>query len=94
MKGKSPDPSQLSLLPQRLEDLVNPRHPLYRLSKRIPWEDLENHFSCKWGHKWGQLIVPISGQPKARPLHRTVRRRHRPSLGLAIGTTANWQSPF
>ncbi len=26
MKGKSPDPSQLSLLPQRLGDLVNPRH--------------------------------------------------------------------
>ena len=28
MNGKSPDPSQLSLLPQRLEDLVNPRPPL------------------------------------------------------------------
>jgi len=36
MKGKSPDSSQLNLLPQRLEDLVNPGYPLCKLSKRIP----------------------------------------------------------
>ena len=58
MKGKSPDPSQLSLLPQRLEDLVNPRHPLYKLSKRIPWDDMEKHFSDLYHHT-GRPAKPI-----------------------------------
>jgi IS5 family transposase len=58
MKGKSPDPSQLNLLPQRLEDLVNPRHPLYRLSKRIPWDDLEKHFSDLYHHS-GRPAKPV-----------------------------------
>jgi len=58
MKGKSPDPSQLSLLPQRLEDLVNPRHPLYKLSKRIPWDELEKHFSGLYHHS-GRPAKPI-----------------------------------
>lgn len=58
MKGKSPDPSQLSLLPQRLEDLVNPRHPLYKLSKRIPWDDIEKYFSDLY-HQSGRPAKPI-----------------------------------
>lgn len=58
MKGKSPDPSQLNLLPQRLEDLVNPRHPLYKLSKRIPWDELEKHFSNLYHHS-GRPAKPI-----------------------------------
>jgi len=58
MKGKSPDPSQLSLLPQRLEDLVNPRHPLYKLSKRIPWDDIEKHFSGLYHHS-GRPAKPV-----------------------------------
>lgn len=36
MKGKSPDPSQLNLLPQRLEDLLDPKHPLCKLAKQEP----------------------------------------------------------
>jgi IS5 family transposase len=58
MKGKSPDRFQLSLLPQRLEDLVNPRHPLYKLSKRIPWDDLEKRFSDLY-HQTGRPAKPI-----------------------------------
>ena len=58
MKGKSPDPHQLNLLPQRLEDLVNPGHPLYRLSKRIPWDDLEKHFSDLYHHS-GRPAKPV-----------------------------------
>jgi IS5 family transposase len=58
MKGKSPDPSQLSLLPQRLEDLVNPGHSLYKLSKRIPWDELEKHFSGLYHHS-GRPAKPI-----------------------------------
>jgi len=58
MKGRSPDQSQLSVLPQRLEDLVNPRHPLYRLSKRIPWDDIEKHFSGLYHHS-GRPAKPV-----------------------------------
>ena len=35
MKGKISDQSQLTLFPQRLEDLVNPRNFLCKLSKQI-----------------------------------------------------------
>ena len=45
MKGTAPDPSQLHLLRQRLEDLINPKHPLCKLAKRIPWKEIEHHFS-------------------------------------------------
>lgn len=58
MKGKSPDPAQLNLLPQRLEDLVNPKHPLCKLAKRIPRDDLEKHFSHLY-HHGGRLAKPI-----------------------------------
>ena len=58
MKGKSPDPSQLNLLPQRLEDLVNPRHPLYKLSKQIPWDDIDKHFSGLYHHS-GRPAKPV-----------------------------------
>ena len=62
MKGKSPDSSQLNLLPQRLEDLVNPGHPLCKLSKRIPWDKIEEHFSD---------LYHYSGRP-AKPIRRMV----------------------
>lgn len=58
MKGKSPDPSQLSLLPQRLEDLVNPRHPLYKLSKKMPWAEIDKHFSDLYHHS-GRPAKPV-----------------------------------
>jgi IS5 family transposase len=58
MKGKSPDPSQLTLLPQRLEDLINPKHPLCMLSKRIPWDDIEKQFSDLY-HYSGRPAKPI-----------------------------------
>ena len=53
MKGKSPDSSQLNLLPQRFEDLVNPGHSLCNLSKRIPWDEIEEHFSDLYHHSGG-----------------------------------------
>ena len=45
MKGTAPDPSQLHLLRQRLEELINPKHPLCKLAKRIPWKEIEHYFS-------------------------------------------------
>jgi len=58
MKGKLPDPAQLNLLPQRLEDLVNPKHPLCRLSKRMPWDEIEKQFSDLYHHS-GRPAKPI-----------------------------------
>ena len=58
MKGKPPDPAQLNLFPQRLEDLVNPGHPLCRLSKRMPWDDIEKHLSDFY-HHGGRPAKPI-----------------------------------
>jgi IS5 family transposase len=49
MKGTAPDPSQLHLLRQPLEDLINPKHPLCKLAKRIPWQEIEHHFSGLYG---------------------------------------------
>jgi len=37
--------SQLHLLKQRLENLINPKHPLCTQTKRIPWKEIEHHFS-------------------------------------------------
>jgi len=44
MKGKSPNPNQLSFLDERLADQLNPKYPLYRLADRIPWDVLEKKF--------------------------------------------------
>jgi len=58
MKGKSPDPSQLNLLRQHLDNLINPRHPLCKLAKRIPWSELEEYFSDLYHHS-GRPAKPI-----------------------------------
>lgn len=51
MKGKSPDPNQLSLYNQRLADQLNPKHPLYRLAENIPWDYFELEFSRYYSHR-------------------------------------------
>lgn len=58
MKGKSPDQRQLNLFEQRLADQLNPRHPLYRLAEKIPWDDLENEFSKHYSHT-GRAAHPV-----------------------------------
>lgn len=40
MKGNSPHCSQTTLF-QNLEDLLNPEDSLYKLSNKLPWEELE-----------------------------------------------------
>lgn len=45
MKGKPPNSSQLSLIHQRLEDLLNPTHPLCKLAEKIPWDVFDNTFA-------------------------------------------------
>jgi IS5 family transposase len=58
MKGKSPDKYQLNLLNQHLENLINPKHPLCKLARRIPWDDLEKHFANLY-HYSGRPAKPI-----------------------------------
>ncbi|MFO8165173.1 MAG: transposase [Desulfatiglandales bacterium] len=33
------------MVKQPLEKLINPKHPLCKLTKRIPWKEIEHHFS-------------------------------------------------
>ena len=57
MKGKPQDLSQKGFF-TNLEDTLNPRHPLYQLSERIPWEVFEREFSRKY-KKTGRPSKPI-----------------------------------
>jgi len=45
MKGKPPERSQAKLFYQNLNELVNPKHRLYKLANQIPWQEFERHFS-------------------------------------------------
>jgi hypothetical protein len=45
MKGESPDSSQTSFQMSGLSEQLNPRHPIYQLSKSIDWKSLENDFT-------------------------------------------------
>jgi IS5 family transposase len=58
MKGNSPDPTQLHMLKQPLENLINPKHPLCTLTKRIPWKEIEHHFSQLYANT-GRPAKPI-----------------------------------
>jgi IS5 family transposase len=50
MKGNSPNQHQLNLFSQPLKDLLNPKHPLYQLGQKIPWDEIEGHFSALYSH--------------------------------------------
>lgn len=57
MKGNSPQSSQRSMF-QDLEDLLNPEEPLYKLSNKLPWEELEKEFAPLYS-KIGRPSKPI-----------------------------------
>ena len=57
MKGNSEDQSQ-KILFQSLEELLNPEEPLYKLSNKIPWEELEKEFASLYSHT-GRPSKPI-----------------------------------
>ena len=44
MKRNSPDQKQISFLYQELNEILNPKEPLYQLSEKIPWEEIEKEF--------------------------------------------------
>ena len=45
MKGLSPDQNQPSLLHPMLRDQLNPKHPLFLLSEKMPWRNIEKELS-------------------------------------------------
>ena len=45
MKGESPDHNQASFLMSGLSEHLNPKHPIYELSKIIDWPSLEEDFT-------------------------------------------------
>jgi len=58
MKGNSPDPTQLHLLKKPLKNLINPTHPLCKLTKMIPYKEIEHHFSGLYANA-GRPAKPI-----------------------------------
>lgn len=58
MKGKGPDPNQLSFYNQRLAEQLNSKHPLYRLAEQIPWDFFEQEFAKHYSHT-GRSAHPI-----------------------------------
>ena len=58
MKGKDPNQHQLNLYSQRLAAQLNPKHPLYRLAERIPWDALEKEFEKHYSHT-GRPAHPV-----------------------------------
>lgn len=57
MKGKSPNGHQTTLF-QSLEELLNPEEPIYKLSNKLPWEELEKEFAILYSHT-GRPSKPI-----------------------------------
>jgi IS5 family transposase len=58
MKGNSPEKGQKSFLYQGLKELLNPKEPLYQLSERLPWEEIEKQFG-KYYVDFGRPSKPI-----------------------------------
>jgi len=58
MKGKSPGQEQLNLYKQRLVDQLNPKHPLFRLTKKIPWDFFDQEFASLYSDK-GRSAHPV-----------------------------------
>ena len=58
MKGKSPDHSQQNFLYQGLKELLNPKEPLYQLSEKIVWEEIEKAFT-KYYVDFGRPAKPV-----------------------------------
>lgn len=48
MKGNSKKSQQRAFLYEGLDETLNPKHPLFLLAGKVPWEDFENAFSAKY----------------------------------------------
>jgi IS5 family transposase len=58
MKGQSPNPDDQNLFKQRLKELLNPHHDLYKLAQKMDWDHFEQQLSPFY-HKTGRPSKPI-----------------------------------
>ena len=58
MKGKNPNPDELSLFQTQLSNLLNPEHDLYRLREIMNWKFFEEKFSNLY-HQTGRPAKPV-----------------------------------
>lgn len=58
MKSSSPNQQQESFLYQGLKEMLNPKEPLYMLSEKIPWAELEKSFA-NYYVEFGRPAKPI-----------------------------------
>jgi IS5 family transposase len=59
MKPKKLNFSEGQLFEQRLSEQLNPKNPLYKMSKAVPWEELERELSPYFDNKVGAPAKPI-----------------------------------
>lgn len=58
MKSNSPHQGQKSFLYQGLKEILNPKEPLYQLSDKIPWSEIEKEFE-RYYVDFGRPAKPI-----------------------------------
>jgi len=58
MKSNSPNQSQSTFLYQGLKEILNPKEPLYQLSDKMPWGEMEKEFE-KYYVNFGRSAKPI-----------------------------------
>ena len=58
MQSSSPDPSQWQFLAPGLQEMLNPKEPLYQLAERFPWAQWETHFGCLYA-SGGRPAKPV-----------------------------------
>jgi len=76
MKPKALNFEEGRLFEQRLSEQLNPQNPLYKMSKAVPWEELEKALSPYFPAKVGAPAKPIrlvSGLTVASTLFRCIR---------------------
>jgi IS5 family transposase len=58
MKSTTPDSSQTQFLAPTLRELCNPKEPLYQLSEKIDWKEIETELSPLYAD-FGRPAKPI-----------------------------------
>ncbi len=58
MKSNSPNQSQSTFLYQGLKEILNLKEPLYQLSDKMPWGEIEKEFE-KYYVNFGRPAKPI-----------------------------------
>ena len=58
MKARAKNRSQMQFMCQTLKELLNPKHPLYRLADQITWQTFEDSFSDLYSDR-GRPAKPI-----------------------------------